>query len=319
VSGEEHENRELERAAAAYRRMPRVEPPAALDAAVLAAARRAVGRPARPRWPFAIASAAVVVLAVGLGWRAGREQMREPTASPPPIVVPVAAPKPEPAEEGMLDDTLRKQAEAPTTDAAASTTRELPEDRAGEDAGEADRAYADDARAKSVPVVPAPAASRPASAAQPPAESRGLAGALRNEARKESADLERLSAPAAFPEQQAAEATAPVVESGAAPVATEPVPMPAPAPPAPKADAVGGTAAPRAEPAEGPGLGRRDEVRQRRAAGSTLDEPEASQAFDEVRELLRDGHTRRARERLGALLKAHPDLVVPADLQHLLR
>lgn len=70
--------------AALYRKLPRKEPGPALDAAVLRAAARAVESDApatkrRARWPVALGSAAVLVLAAGLGWR-----MRDMPASAPP-------------------------------------------------------------------------------------------------------------------------------------------------------------------------------------------------------------------------------------------
>jgi len=75
---------------ALYRKLPRKEPGPALDAAVLRAAAAAVrsGEPAaatlrparRARWPVALGSAAILVLAAGLGWR-----MRDMPASTPPV------------------------------------------------------------------------------------------------------------------------------------------------------------------------------------------------------------------------------------------
>lgn len=66
-----------------YARLPRTEPDPALDAAVLAAAKAATPR-RRPRWPLALGSAAVLVLAAGLAW-----QLREtqPVYAPPPVVM----------------------------------------------------------------------------------------------------------------------------------------------------------------------------------------------------------------------------------------
>jgi hypothetical protein len=53
-----------------YARLPKAEPDAALDAAVLAHAGRAVpARRHRARWPVALGSAAVLVLAAGLAWQ----------------------------------------------------------------------------------------------------------------------------------------------------------------------------------------------------------------------------------------------------------
>lgn len=55
--------------AALYARLPKAEPDAALDAAVLAQADRAVPARRRARWPVALGSAAVLVLAAGLAWQ----------------------------------------------------------------------------------------------------------------------------------------------------------------------------------------------------------------------------------------------------------
>ncbi len=63
--------------AALYARLPRAEPDPALDAIVLAAAARATPPRRRPRWPVALGSAAVLVLAAGVAW-----QLRD---TPPPV------------------------------------------------------------------------------------------------------------------------------------------------------------------------------------------------------------------------------------------
>nr|WP_063573222.1 hypothetical protein [Luteibacter rhizovicinus] len=81
--------------AALYARLPKVEPDASLDAAVLAEAARATPVNRRPRWPVAMASAAVLVLAVGVAWQV-REQQPAPRSMPPaaaPAAWPVAADK----------------------------------------------------------------------------------------------------------------------------------------------------------------------------------------------------------------------------------
>jgi Meckel syndrome type 1 protein len=88
--------------AALYRKLPPKEPGPALDAAVLRAAAQAVQAPRRrPRWPVALGSAAVLVVAAGLGWR--MRDMPPKTATPPPGAVtmppesPTPAPSPPPA------------------------------------------------------------------------------------------------------------------------------------------------------------------------------------------------------------------------------
>jgi Meckel syndrome type 1 protein len=79
--------------AALYRSLPRAEPDAKLDAAVLAEAARAATPVTRrmPRWPIAFATAATVVLAAGLAWH-----MRQ---KPPSAPMPASAPAPAPAPQ----------------------------------------------------------------------------------------------------------------------------------------------------------------------------------------------------------------------------
>ncbi|MGN6480003.1 MAG: hypothetical protein ACTHLF_07540, partial [Luteibacter sp.] len=87
--------------AALYARLPKTEPDAALDAAVLAAATRGLPVRRRPRWPVALGSAAVLVLAVGVGWHMKQTPIRDPIAekaavltAAEPASAPAAAPAP---------------------------------------------------------------------------------------------------------------------------------------------------------------------------------------------------------------------------------
>ena len=94
------DDRELEREAealrAAYRKLPRVEPPPALDRAVLAQARAALVRqqPAatvrRPRWLLPVGLAATAVLAIGVAWRMDLEPKRWPSGPAAPAAAPEA-------------------------------------------------------------------------------------------------------------------------------------------------------------------------------------------------------------------------------------
>lgn len=91
---------------ALYRKLPAVDPPAALDAAVLRAAATAVQGRARPRarWPLAVGSAAALVIVAGLAWRMGQmpqkaadsaqvaaEQSAHTVTAPVPAAPPVPA------------------------------------------------------------------------------------------------------------------------------------------------------------------------------------------------------------------------------------
>jgi hypothetical protein len=96
---------------AAYRRLPNIEPPAALDAAVLAAARAAVAKPAaRARWLVPVSAAATAVLAIGLAFQL-RERGKEPPWSE--VVVTQA-----PLAESTADDTRAKSQAPPSAENA---------------------------------------------------------------------------------------------------------------------------------------------------------------------------------------------------------
>jgi Meckel syndrome type 1 protein len=91
--------------AALYARLPKVEPDASLDAAVLAEATRATAIRRRPRWPVALASAAVLVLAVGVAWQVRVVQPETRYASAP--VAAPAAPAESIAAEAAPTGSLR--------------------------------------------------------------------------------------------------------------------------------------------------------------------------------------------------------------------
>lgn len=86
---------------AGYRSLPREEPPPALDAAILAAARLSVDGPVRSRWARPVAIAAVLVLSVGVTLRVAEEKpdaQMQPVTPPPSASVP-APPPAEPIEK----------------------------------------------------------------------------------------------------------------------------------------------------------------------------------------------------------------------------
>lgn len=87
-----------------YRELPREEPPAAIDTAILAAARKAVQPRALNRWLGPVSIAAVLVLGIGVSLRMQMEQPGVETAVPPPsgsaeYPVPQAAEDAPPAAE----------------------------------------------------------------------------------------------------------------------------------------------------------------------------------------------------------------------------
>ncbi len=109
MSGNEKIERELEsfltdddsRVAALYRKLPQAEPPAHVDAAVLAMARRAVQtRRARSGWMPALSAAAVLLVVAGVAYRTAprvwedRGAIQSETAKQAPAASSVAAPAP---------------------------------------------------------------------------------------------------------------------------------------------------------------------------------------------------------------------------------
>lgn len=108
------EEREL---AALYRRLPKAEPDAALDARVLTDADRAVARPARRRaqpWLVGLGSAAALVLVAGIAWRM-QPTLQESTL---PARMP-SAPDTAREQSAPTDSTPRMPAPAPILQDAA--------------------------------------------------------------------------------------------------------------------------------------------------------------------------------------------------------
>ncbi len=88
------ERERLEALVAAYRRLPKAEPPDVVDAAVLQMARKAVRGDAPPHktarpWPTLLATAATMTLAIGLAWNLRDADRPE---APQPVVVPSSPP-----------------------------------------------------------------------------------------------------------------------------------------------------------------------------------------------------------------------------------
>jgi len=148
------DERELEREAqalqAAYRKLPRVEPPAALDRAVLAQARAELTRQRpeaarRPRWLLPVGLAATAVLAIGVAWRMDKQpEDRWPSRPAAPTAEQPAAP---PAPRANV-----------TADGPAPTANELDAKRKSEDVAgleskpDAGRLRDKDAAGKAAPV-----------------------------------------------------------------------------------------------------------------------------------------------------------------------
>jgi hypothetical protein len=130
TSGDDKLERELEsfladdsRVAALYRRLPKDEPDAKLDAAILARARAAVAtRRARPRWFPAMSAAAALIVVAGLAYRLSPNVWNERSAVSENAQQTIAAPAPPAAPA----PTNEPQQSADTAGAASSRATPAP-------------------------------------------------------------------------------------------------------------------------------------------------------------------------------------------------
>lgn len=158
-----------EKLKAAYSALPREEPGAAIDAAILAASRRALARPsASRRWAAPASIAAVLVLAFGVTLRMKEEKSALESSDnyvpPPPAVAtqsaPQSAPPPKLAEKAAAP-VLKKVAPQAKPDRKEARALQAPEE------------LAKDNNVRQAPMPAAPPASAaleaPAAAAAAPA------------------------------------------------------------------------------------------------------------------------------------------------------
>jgi outer membrane biosynthesis protein TonB len=152
-----------------YRELPREEPSPQIDAAILAASRRAAEtRPAplvvptgRRRWYFPLAAAAIIVLAVAVTVQVERRQP-DPEIAVAPVTVPEAQREEQAAQSRILKEEpvqpapARKAAPMFTPDPKPEAPPELPAQR---DAAPAERQAAPAPEPASPPVPQQPGAA----------------------------------------------------------------------------------------------------------------------------------------------------------------
>lgn len=185
-----------------YGELPREEPSASVDAAILAAARRAAQtRPAplvpptgRQRWHFPLAAAAVIVLAVGVALQVERQQPDPELAAVPAQEVKQQdqAKKPGEAEPQKAPPVAKREATPPQPMPAPK--REAARERASAEIAQERRDSADTVAAvasRSAPPAPAARAevqSRMLAKVQSPEQELERIAALRHDGRHEEAD-----------------------------------------------------------------------------------------------------------------------------------
>jgi 2-oxoglutarate dehydrogenase E2 component (dihydrolipoamide succinyltransferase) len=280
-----------DRVSSAYRELPGEGPPPALDAAIQAAARRAVG--SRPggarRWQIPVSIAAVLALAIGVSLHVEREKPvvvdgtpvssgsaeypvpqaapeRTEAAAPAPSATPAPAP---PSAPAVAPAAAPSPAPAPAPAAAAPEVRRMPKEQAAPMAEE--KRFAAD---------PAPA--------PPPSAASG-----------------NLSPAAPLP---ASPGPVPMPATTPPPVAGRVAPPPAAAGAAISADAV--RAAPQAAKRAKSELAREATVQEKEMAGA-LDTPE--RRLERIADLRAKGLHDEADRELAEFRRAYPDYRIPAQ------
>ena len=204
--------------AASYRKLAREEPSAGLDAAILAASRRALARPSfARRWGAPLSIAAVFVLALGVTLRMQQEEpgveLSEPAARvaapQSPVVPPQAPPEAQPQPQAKPD---------------AKEQRALPEKKLAKRAiAPAPKPFADALAPAEAPAAAAPAqapAPAAAAAAAPAAEVAASRLEDRNVAPERAAKLQS-AAPALRAKREMAAGAAADARTAQAPMSEE--------------------------------------------------------------------------------------------------
>jgi Meckel syndrome type 1 protein len=287
-----------------YRKLPSIEPPAALDAAVRRAAAEAV-KPTvaarrRARWPVALSSAAALVIAAGLAWRMGQmpskqDELHEAAAQHQAQTVA--------AQEQPKAD--HESTEAPSSPPAQVQARivappeppkltppnarvEKAQERRKQMAAPAPAPAVEEASSNPVP-APMPAPPAPPAPPSPPVEimtkrdDASMNAAPAPAMADKMAQIDRAFDQTAHQQPQAARAL-------------RQAPMPTQAMPAPMAEQAS------------PALASSIDLRFNKA-----DTPE--QELQKIRDLFAGNQRDDARKRLADFHRDHPDYVLPADLR----
>jgi len=272
------------RVSAGYRALGEDSPPQALDAAILAASRRAVGAGPRRagfsvrRWALPVSVAAVVVLTMSLVVRVQLERPDLETAAPIPAAPAVAEKKAAPRDAKEEADNLAKRNEQRLAEPKAKASMAAP-------AAPAPAAVERERQTRRALPAPAPAAAPPARAfvPEPPA-------------------LKSAPAEAAAPSQLGA---ASAVQPGAAPAAA-------------------GARADRPSSAEAQTAGRvapaaaledRAQASEAQAGKKDAKNETPREWLERIARLRREGRAKEADDSLAEFRKRYPDYQIPKELR----
>ena len=322
---------------ARYRKLPKPQPSAALDAAILAQARAAVANPAtvprverrRSRWPAVFATAATLALAVGVSWQIRQaEQARQPVLEGVPVPQSSGDEIAQPAADaapaaGVAAPAVAKQQRTDPSGKLESITvtgtriqRTEVETAAGRarpaEAGSANAAVdakAADSANEATAQRPAGDTSRERRAAGPEPEPSPVI------VFDEALPMAEPAPPPAEPERKADDAQL-IEEQAAPPAAPPPPPAPAMSAPAPPTEAA---PQPFEDAERDQPLMRKESApadAARNALGATSAQPAPSNAdaereLDRIERLIQRRRFDAARRALATFRRDHPDYPVP--------
>lgn len=302
------------RVAALYRRLPKDEPDAKLDSAIIAKAHASVAaRRTRPRWLPAMSAAAALVVVAGLAYRVGPKVWNERSAVSEKAEQNISTPATMPAPATINEP--RQSAEA--AGAAVSRAAPMPAppqpielEHERYNSSEKTRDEYDEVQRQK------PAATAPA---KPSAPAKKLQSADKQTAR-DNVDAANASANVLQPqvESRMKSMTSPprldaVPESASQP-APAPVPKATPFPAAPAAYSP--PPPPPSPPASAPAPAPKRELPKSSAADVEVNlYPEHWVA--DIRQMLKDGHHDDAIRNLATFRKRYPDYKLPDDLRDL--
>lgn len=273
-----------------YRETPREAPPAHLDAAILAAARREVGAGPRPlmarlrRWRVPVSIAAVIVLSASLV-----TLVREEGGEPPMHTPPATAPAAQPADPRLQPAPVESAPQRPPASTAAPS-----------------RPARRDERAASAPVE----LGKMADSARPDAGQDATQG-MRAAAAPEAAGARALPQPFQGP-QRAAEGRAAAPQPAVGEERAERTPAVA----APRREPVAtAPEALQAKPVARSMQAEKAPARERLPVWHGLDQEPAQKWFDRIAELKRQGRTAEAGQLLTEFKRRFPDHRLPPGLE----
>ena len=301
------------RVAALYRRLPKDEPDAKLDAAILAQARAAIApRRTRPRWLPALSAAAAIVVVAGLAYRVGPQVWNERSAVSEKAEQRVAAPASVPQQQPPADASASANAPLPQAETSTTSSSTLQTETVSrnaiqkKDAERARRTEADKLQSQ-----------KRKTEEEKTAASAFAKQSVQGQVQAELAHDNANAPPVAQPEAELKPASPPRLDAVPAPAEPAPARLAAPKPVQPNAFPTA-AGAPPASPSPPPPAAARAPVRESAQSAADIEVnlyPEHWIA--DIQQMLKDGRRDDAIRNLKEFRKRYPEYTLPDTLRDL--